>query len=140
MISLAVLEYVRQPEQVVEEVYRVLKPGGQVCCYVPFMQGIHASPLDFQRYTPQGLDHLFRNFTERSLVVASGPASGFAWLLQEWLAMLFSLGSSKLYWVFYFLFFVVTPIKYLDYLMVNHLKAENIASGFFIRAKKPSRP
>ncbi len=136
VVSIAVLEHVSNPQEIVQEIRRVLKPGGKVYCFIPFMQGVHASPDDFQRYTPHGLDELFRDFENREVTIGAGPSSGFTWLLQEWLALIFSLGSRRLYWVFYYLFFLVTPLKFLDVLLARHPMASNIASGFSITASK----
>lgn len=136
ILSIAVLEHVKDPHQMVDEMRRVLKPGGKVYCFVPFMQGIHASPDDFQRYTPHGLEELFRDFNDKKVIVTAGPSSGFVWLLQEWLALVFSLGSRRLYWLFYYLFFLITPVKMLDLLLAKHPMAKNIASGFSITASK----
>ena len=41
--------------------FRVLKPGGYIYSEVPFLQGFHADPDDYQRYTLQGLKILFNN-------------------------------------------------------------------------------
>ncbi len=101
VIIIAVLEHVPDPQAIVREIHRVLKTGGQVCCFVPFMQGIHASPDDYQRYTPQGLKVLFGEFADASVEVSCGPTSGLLWLLQEWLAMALSFRSRTLYWFFY---------------------------------------
>jgi SAM-dependent methyltransferase len=137
VLSIAVLEHVPNPQEAVAEMLRVLRPGGRVFCFIPFMQGIHASPHDYQRYTPRGLEILFSGFTDRVVHVAAGPTSGFLWLLQEWLAMLFSLGSRRLYWFFYAaLFLVVAPLKQLDRFLVHHPFSANIASGFAIEARK----
>ncbi len=46
-----VLEHVPEPYAVVQEAYRVLKPGGSALLCTPFMIGIHADPYDFGRYT-----------------------------------------------------------------------------------------
>ena len=51
VISEAVLEHVHSPNRVVQEIHRVLKPGGYICVAVPFLQGYHASPHDYQRWT-----------------------------------------------------------------------------------------
>jgi SAM-dependent methyltransferase len=136
VLIIAVLEHVPDPEAIVKEIHRVLKAGGQVCCFVPFMQGIHASPDDFQRYTPQGLTVLFGEFVDASVEVSCGPTSGLVWLLQEWLAMALSFRSTTLYWFFYSVFFVLAPLKYLDVLLRKHPMARNIASGFTITATK----
>ncbi len=46
-----VLEHVPHPNRVLQEAYRVLKPGGTALICTPFMLGIHADPYDFGRYT-----------------------------------------------------------------------------------------
>ena len=58
-----VLEHVRRPEQVVNEILRVLRNGGYVYAKVPFLMGFHARPYDFQRYSLPGLVYLFNKFT-----------------------------------------------------------------------------
>ncbi|GHB92982.1 methyltransferase domain-containing protein [Cerasicoccus arenae] len=59
IICIAVLEHVENPEEVVPEFYRVLKPGGIAVVSVPFLQPEHKCPTDFQRYTKDGLKRLF---------------------------------------------------------------------------------
>src|SRR5262245_19153014 len=51
----AVLEHVRNPDEVLREFRRVLKPGGHLYLCIPFMQPEHLDPTDFQRYTKDGL-------------------------------------------------------------------------------------
>jgi SAM-dependent methyltransferase len=45
------LEHTPDPKSVIEEISRVLKPGGIVLICVPFSTRIHADPYDYGRYT-----------------------------------------------------------------------------------------
>jgi SAM-dependent methyltransferase len=58
ILCVAVLEHVENPEEVVPELFRVLKPGGHLILEVPFLQPEHKVPTDFQRYTKDGLMRL----------------------------------------------------------------------------------
>ena len=70
----AVLEHVLDPQVVVDEINRVLKPGGLVYAETPFMQQVHAGRYDFSRYSDAGHRWLFRQFEEvdRGLSAALG--------------------------------------------------------------------
>jgi SAM-dependent methyltransferase len=137
IINIAVLEHVNDPEKNVSEMERVLKPGGKIFVYVPFIVGYHASPHDFQRYTISGTKELFKKFDIISLKCGAGPTSGLLWILQEWLAIILSFGIKPLYrFLLLFIMCITFPIKYLDTFLVFHPSAQNIASGFLIIAKK----
>ncbi len=139
IVSIAVLEHVPNPADHVREFLRVLKPGGRVLCYIPFMQGYHASPHDYQRYTSQGMRKLFKDCDDIQVSVGAGPTCGFLWILQEWLALFFSFGSLRLYRLLVPLTWILSPLKYLDLLLVHHPAADVIASAFFVEARKPAR-
>jgi SAM-dependent methyltransferase len=68
----AVLEHVLDPRQVVEEIHRVLRPGGLVYAETPFLQQVHAGAYDFVRFTASGHRYLFRAFEE----IDAGPVAG----------------------------------------------------------------
>jgi len=53
-----VIEHLPEPGQVLEELYRVLKPGGTIWITAPFLYVEHEKPHDFFRYTRFGLRHL----------------------------------------------------------------------------------
>lgn len=132
IINTAVLEHVQNPEAVIKEIYRVLKPRvGIVYSYFPFIQGFHASPYDFFRVTKEGIKELFKEFNEIEVKPGCGPTSGFLWVFQEWLAITLSFGIKPLYYLLLLLIMLITfPLKFLDVILIIHPKAENIASGF----------
>jgi SAM-dependent methyltransferase len=137
ILSIAVLEHLASPEKVVSEMNRVLKANGIVYCFFPFIQGFHASPHDYSRRTLEGMKVLFIDFEQIDLKPSGGPTSGLLWVLQEWLAMIFSLGIKPLYHIFLFLSMVLTfPLKFLDLFLIKHPVAGNISSGFVYIGRK----
>jgi SAM-dependent methyltransferase len=46
-----VLEHIAKPWTLMEEVERVLSPGGKAIVMVPFLYGLHEQPHDYYRYT-----------------------------------------------------------------------------------------
>ena len=137
ILNIAVLEHVPIPKKVIDEIYRVLKPDGIVYTAFPFIQGFHASPYDFTRVTEEGIKVLHDGFEQIEVKPFSGPTSGMLWIFQEWVAILFSFGSKKLHMIIYLLMLVLTfPIKFLDYFLIHHPMAKNIASGFIYIGKK----
>lgn len=133
VISNAVLEHVTDPESFIKEAYRVLKNGGLIITGVPFMQGFHASPNDFYRWTEKGLAHLHGKYTfkQQRIFANSGPTSGFLWILQEWLSILLSFNINILY-QFWWFFFTITllPLKLLDILLIHYKQAHKINSFY----------
>ncbi|GAA3798865.1 hypothetical protein GCM10022226_17830 [Sphaerisporangium flaviroseum] len=140
VISVAVLEHVPDPQAHVGEMWRVLKPGGRVLCFVPFMQPFHASPYDYQRFTHAGMTTLFHRFEVLSVRVGAGPTSALLWVFQEWLALVLSFGSRRLYRAILPLMWLLSPLKILDVLLARHADAVAVASGFVIEVRKPAQP
>lgn len=60
----AVLEHIPEPHEAVNEMYRVLKCGGSLLGYVPFLYPYHASPSDYYRFTEEGIKFLFRDYSK----------------------------------------------------------------------------
>jgi SAM-dependent methyltransferase len=138
IVSEAVLEHVPDPAAHVAEMLRVLRPGGRVHCFFPFIQGFHASPHDYSRLTINGLKHLFGDFVECQVWPAGGPTSALLWTLQEWIAIAGSFGSERLYRAIVPFTWVLSPLKYIDSILLKHPSAHVISSGFVIQATKPA--
>ena len=61
IISTQVLEHVEYPQKVMDEFYRVLKPGGKLFLTLTQAWGVHGEPYNFYFFTKFGLKSLFRN-------------------------------------------------------------------------------
>lgn len=84
IICSSVLEHVENPIRAVEEIYRVLKPGGYAYFYAPFIFYYHAEPgyyKDFYRFTYDGWEHLTRQFASREIAPVHGPFAAMLNLL-----------------------------------------------------------
>jgi SAM-dependent methyltransferase len=137
IINRAMLEHVARPKMIVNEMHRLLKTGGRIICYLPFMVPFHAAPGDYHRWTISGVRALFKDFDELEILIGNGPTSAFLWIFQEWLSILFSFGSKTLHDVILLSLMAVTfPLKLLDLFMVHLPYAENISSIFCVMGKK----
>jgi SAM-dependent methyltransferase len=59
-----VIEHAADPVQLAREMYRVLKPGGQLVLTVPFSARVHHAPYDFHRFTRYRLAEMFKPFNQ----------------------------------------------------------------------------
>ncbi len=62
VFSLAVFEHLHSPWLAADEIFRVLKPGGQVYVLAAFHQHVHGYPNHFFNATDMGLKRLFHRF------------------------------------------------------------------------------
>jgi len=58
VFSTQVIEHVPNPEKLVREAFRVLKPRGVLLLTGPFYWPLHEEPHDFYRFTRYGFEHL----------------------------------------------------------------------------------
>ena len=59
VFSAAVLEHVKDPFASAKEISRVLKPGGILMAFVPFLQPYHGYPYHYYNMTVSGIRNLF---------------------------------------------------------------------------------
>lgn len=60
VFSSEVLEHLFQPDTLLKEINRVLKPGGKLLLTAPFGWNEHEMPYDYARYTSEGICSLLR--------------------------------------------------------------------------------
>lgn len=140
VVSLSVMEHLCEPQNMLNEAFRILKPGGAIVLQVPWQWWIHEAPYDFFRYTPYGLKYMFdkAGFVD----VVAEPQSGFftMWLLKlNYFSLRLIRGPRPLRWALRAVFGVIWYLDqkaapYLDKLDKNWA-AE--ASGYFVTARKP---
>ena len=75
VVSLMVLEHLCEPQIMLNEAYRILKPGGAIVLQVPWQWRIHEAPYDYFRYTPYGLEYMLKKAGYKSIEVRA--QSGF---------------------------------------------------------------
>jgi SAM-dependent methyltransferase len=133
------LEHVRDPVQAVREIFRILKPGGLVHIDVPFIQGYHPDPVDYWRFTLEGLRLLCRAFEEIEAGTYIGPSCGVVWVTREWVN---SWTSNKVVSNLLLIpvAFLTAPVRYLDYLFIRSKRSHHVASAVFFRGRKPGGP
>ena len=137
IINEAVLEHVLEPKQIVDEIYRVLKPGGYVCAAVPFLQGFHASPPDYQRYTVPGFNHLFSAFIKIESGACAGPTASLHWIFREYVGLMLSFGNllaAKI--ISLIIGWLTFPIILIDYILMINKHSHILASAVYFVGQK----
>ena len=64
IVMIEVLEHIRQPFEAIDNIHRLLKPGGRLVLSTPFLFPLHDRPMDFFRYTRYGLQELLKKFEQ----------------------------------------------------------------------------
>ena len=66
VICQSVLEHVPEPQKALDEIRRVLRPGGTAYLYLPFIFPYHdpSSRHDYYRFSKDDIIYLFRDFTD----------------------------------------------------------------------------
>ena len=145
VISVAVLEHVRDPFQCAREIARVLKPGGQLFCCVPFLQPEHGYPHHYYNMAPQGLRALWEDMLiidEHKVSASTLPIWSLWWILKSWSDGLDAEALESFKGLSVGDIIAAAPADMLEKIWVKELplsKNMELASATIVRAHKASR-
>jgi SAM-dependent methyltransferase len=132
----AVLEHVRDPEQVIREMRRVLASGGYLHIVTPFCHPFHEYPKDFRRYTIDGLKQLAGPMEIVATGWRTGPAATLLVTTIEFVKLLlpFRAWRAVAHFTCGWLLF---PLRYLDLWLLRSPDARRIGNHCYIWLRKP---
>ncbi len=78
LLMFNILEHIYNYRHLVQEVKRVLKPGGQVIGFVPFLVNYHPDPHDYFRYTKESLKCIFEEVNGKEIKIKELGRGPFA--------------------------------------------------------------
>ena len=134
----AVLEHVPEPHAVVDEIYRIVAPGGKVFCVVPFIHSYHGYPKNYFNISKDGISYLFRRFRECEIGCYRGPTSAIISLIAEYFATALS-GNKR--GILYKLsraaaLLPIFSLKYLDRFWCSRSSSVRISNALYVLATK----
>ena len=85
-LATELFEHCAEPQAVMSEIHRILKPGGLLFFTVPFLWPLHDTPCDEYRYTPFALDRLMSTagYIDVELRALGGWDASLAQLIGLW--------------------------------------------------------
>ena len=137
-----VLEHLPEPQRAIDEIFRVLKPGGMLLLTTRFLFPIHDAPHDYFRFTKYGLRHLLRRFDILELQEEATSVGTLAILLQRLGMQAHTIGGPPFRAIWLIAARVVRPFSFLiasEYGDSRRLTPERgiMTSGYHVAARKP---
>jgi SAM-dependent methyltransferase len=123
VVCQAVLEHIEDVDTALDEFSRILRPSGLLYIDIPFLQGYHALPTDYRRFTSFGLEKTVTNRRDLHTIdsgTSKGPTSVMVWIICEYLAYLLSFGHLTLRKILSVSFRILTFwLKYFDKILLK---------------------
>jgi SAM-dependent methyltransferase len=141
IISMSVMEHLCEPQIFLNEAFRILKSDSHIVLQVPWQWWIHEAPHDYFRYTPYGLEYMFKKAGFVDIQIEAQTGFFTTWIVKmNYFSTRFIRGNKVkkaiikgLLWPFWNLGQILAP--HLDKLD-RHWARET--QGFFVVATKPS--
>lgn len=127
----AVLEHVCDPKKVVDEIRRVMLPGGYAHLVTPFCHPFHEYPRDFRRFTIDGLKELVGTKNVVAEGWRTGPTATMLVVTIEYIKLLLPFyawrAASQFVcgWVFF-------PLRYIDLFLFRSPHCRRIGNHCYI--------
>lgn len=139
LVSQETVEHLPDPFAAVQDMARVLRPGGRLHLQAPFVIGYHPGPEDYWRFSRAGMARLLEQagLNEVQVVPAIGSGTGFHRILVEFLAVLAARMLPAAYLpakalaalAFY-------PFKWLDGWLLRGAQRDRIPGGYIAIGKR----
>ena len=143
VLSFQAMEHIIGPVQVLEEIHRVLAPGGHCLVSTHGTFVFHPAPGDYWRWTHQGLERLFQGVGFDSIkIVPQGGTSSCICLL---LALYFSFLSDRIKWLMPLkwigipLLNILGPVLDKLFQFLNHPNPFNLTVNYLVHAQKANK-
>ncbi len=128
VLFLNVLEHIFNHQHLANEVVRIVKPGGKVIGFVPFLMWYHPDHHDYFRYTHEALEKIFTNAGATKVEVepiALGPFTAAAQMISQSFPAILAP-------VVFTLFYGMDSV----YLWLRPKRGRNFALGYFFVLRK----
>jgi uncharacterized protein YbaR (Trm112 family)/SAM-dependent methyltransferase len=139
-IGLTTIKHLRNPYTFVDELYRVLKPGGLVYAQNVLYDPYHRWPGDYVHFTTSGIVNLFSEFEPVETGVNTGPSYTMFKLVPYYVGCLLGGQSPARYrFALHAAMWALSPIRYLDYLLIKSPWKDFVAFSNYFLGQKPER-